>query len=120
MPNLPAADGRLPTIALAALAGIGATFSPASPTGHQPFDAIVLVSTIGLATWAAARAPWWILTSAGGLAAALAFDPAGFACGVAGALAGLWRGWDRRSPEAVGALAAGLALNGLCRIGDRL
>jgi hypothetical protein len=116
VPNLTAVDGRFATVAVAAVAGIGAALSSSSPTGHQPFDAIVLVATIGSATWAAARAPWWAIAATAGIAAAMAYETVGVAVGVAGALAALWRGWDSTTPEPIGVLAVGLALNGLCRM----
>lgn len=56
-------------IAVVALAGgVAAAFSGATPTGTPVADALLPAGAAIAVTWAAASAPWWVLTIAGSVA----------------------------------------------------
>lgn len=101
--------------AIALIAGVAAAFSSTSPTGAQPYDAIVLIAAIGAVTWAAASAPWWAAPGAAGAGAIIALQPVVAAVGAVAALLGMWVGTERRDLAATRAAVAGIALNVLCR-----
>lgn len=105
-------------LAIGAIAGVGAVIAGPSPTGGSSIDVpLVLLSTV-VVVWFAASAPWWSLVGVASVAAALAPDAwwllvalasLGLALGIG--LAGWANPWRR-------ALAAGLAIQVLCRLGQ--
>jgi hypothetical protein len=102
-------------LVIAAVAGVAAALSDLSPTGAQPFDAIVVVASVGFVTWAAAAAPWWAPTLLAGLGAVLTTDPVVIAVGAAACVLGLWVGTRRQDLSTVRAGLCGVGLNVLCR-----
>lgn len=102
-------------VTISAVAGVAAALSELSPTGAQPFDAIVVVATVGFVTWAAAAAPWWAATLLAGVAALLTTQPVTIGLGAAACLLGLWVGTRLQDLSTVRAGVAGVGLNVLCR-----
>ena len=102
-------------VAVAFAAAIAAALSDLSPTGAQPFDAIVVALAVGFATWTAAAAPWWAPTLLAGAGAVLATQPLTIALGAAACVLGLWVGTRRRDLSLVRGLVGGVGLNVLCR-----
>ena len=62
----------------AALAGFGMCFVGLSPTGSIPVDALLVFSATAACVWAAATAPWWVLTACAGVVAAFSRDLVAF------------------------------------------
>lgn len=102
-------------IALAVVAGIAAALSNASPTGTTWSDWLIVVTTVGVATWAGASTPWWTGAVVAGLAAAVALDPLLTAIGLVAFLGGLIIGVQRRDIPLARAAVVGVAMNVLIR-----
>ncbi|MFK7917839.1 MAG: DUF4012 domain-containing protein [Ilumatobacter sp.] len=97
--------------AIAVVAGLVSLLSPASPTGSTVTDAIVLLTCVGVVTWASASAQWWALTGVAGIAAAIALDPMPAVLAFLAFLAGVHVGLFRRDDTEIRAVAGGVAVN---------
>ncbi len=98
---------------IAAVAGIIAAFSPASPTGSTVIDAVLVGGSVAAVVFAAASAPWWSLVVATVLTMVVAVDPPLVALASAAGGLALFIGWRRRDlPELRAVAAAVLCIAG--------
>ena len=106
-------DERFAT-GIGAVAALVALFSPASPTGSDIPDAIVLLLAVGGVAWASASAQWWAVSGAAGVAAAISLMPLpavlGFLAFLAGIHVGLFRKDDSEARCVIGGVAANVFL----------
>ncbi len=99
-----------------AIMGAGlAVAAGAEPTGTTAIDVVLVAAFSGLVIWASASAPWWAVSAAAGIAAAVAFDPIIAAIGFAGFVIGLWIGIRRRNLAVERAVVGAIAVNVLIR-----
>jgi hypothetical protein len=109
----PLADSQL--AAIIAASALLAAFGGAEPTGGTIIDLVLVVVTAGLVTWASARAPWWAVASAAGVAGAIALSPLLTTLALAACFAGLWAGWFERTDRALYAAIGAVSVNVLIR-----
>ncbi len=103
------------TLVAAAAAGLAAALSDASPTGSRPTDAVLIVLSVGLVTWASATAPWWAVAAIAGVSAAIAGSIVWLIIGLAAFAVALWAAIGRRDHPVARAAVTGVALNVLIR-----
>ena len=99
----------------AAVAGLAAALSDASPTGSTVPDAVLIILSVGLVTWASATAPWWAVTAIAGVSVAIAGSIVWSIVGIAALAAAIWTWIRRRDLPIVRAAVTGVALNVLIR-----
>jgi hypothetical protein len=104
-----------PVLGVAAIAGIVAALSDASPTGTTVIDIALTFGAIALVVWSAASAPWWALAIAATGAMAMAGDVWLLAVGAVAFAGALWVGLRRRDLAIERAVVAALAFNVLIR-----
>ena len=100
---------------MAVVAGIAAMFAGARPTGQTLVDLALVGIAVGLATWVAATAPWWILVIGAGVVATTAIVPSAVALAVVGLLLAGWVGSRRQDLSGVRAASAALTINAAAR-----
>ena len=97
------------------VAGLVAAQAGAEPTHHTLVDVVLVVVCVASIAWIAGRAPWWATAGAAFVGTMIAFDPVVALVGAVVCLAGLARGYWRRTDEWSSVLIAGAALNVLIR-----
>jgi hypothetical protein len=95
--------------------GVVASAAGAHPTGAAAVDVVMVALAAGMVTWASASAPWWAVTAAAGIGAAVAVDPLVAVVGGVGFGIGLWVGLRRRDLPEVRAVIGAIAVNALIR-----
>ncbi len=104
---------------VAALAGVVAVFSGASPTGSGLFDTVVIGFGVAFVTWVAAKASWRTLTGAAVISALVAWNAWLIAIAlialVLGALVGTREKNSDVTLSAIAGVTAGMILNVLIR-----
>lgn len=106
---------ELPVLGVAAIAGIAAAFSDASPTGTTVTDIVVTLSAITFVVWSAASAPWWVLAVAATASMAMAGGLWLLAIGAVAFAGALWIGLRQRDLAIERAVVAAIAFNVLIR-----
>jgi hypothetical protein len=104
-----------PVLVVAAIAGIVAALSGASPTGNAVVDAVVTFAAVAFVVWCAASAPWWMLAVTATAAMALAGNVWLLAIGAVAFAGALWIGLQRRDLAVERAVVAAIAFNVLIR-----
>jgi hypothetical protein len=104
-----------PVLVVAAIAGIVAALSDASPTGNSVTDAVVTFGAVAFVVWSAASAPWWVLAVSATAAMAIAGGLWLLAVGVVAFAGALWIGLQRRDLPVERAVVAAIAFNVLIR-----
>ena len=104
-----------PVLVVAAIAGVVAAFSDASPTGHGATDVVVTFGAVAFVVWAAASAPWWVLAVAATASMAMAGALWLLAIGAVAFAGALWIGIQRRDLPVERAVVAAIAFNVLVR-----
>ena len=104
-----------PVLVVAAIAGIVAAFSDASPTGNTVIDAVLTFCSVAFVVWCAASAPWWALAVAATAAMAMAGVIWLLAIGAVAFVGAMWIGLQRRDLAIERAVVAGVAFNVLIR-----
>ena len=99
----------------AVAAGLAATLSDASPTGSSVPDAVLIILSVGLVTWASATAPWWAVTALAGVSVAIAGSIVWSVVGLLALAAAIWTWIRRRDLPVARAAVTGVALNVLIR-----
>ena len=99
----------------AAVAGLAAALSDASPTGSTVPDAVLIILSVGLVTWASATAPWWAVTAVAGVSVAIAGSIVWSIVGLGALAAAVWTWIRRRDLPVARAAVTGVALNVLIR-----
>jgi hypothetical protein len=102
-------------LAVAAIAGIVATLSAASPTGNTVIDALLTFAAVAFVVWCAASAPWWILAVTAAAAMAMAGGVWLLVIGAVAFVGALWIGLERRDLAVERAVVAAIAFNVLIR-----
>lgn len=64
-------DAPVPRVGIAVGAGVVVTLTGVQPTGHPVVDAIQTVVGVAVVVLVGARAPWWLLVAAAGIAGAI-------------------------------------------------
>lgn len=92
---------------IAVAAGVVAAFGPASPTDRPVVDAMLVAVGTAAVVFAAASAPWWVLTLVAVAALAVAVSPLLMAIAAVAVAVSIWVGMRQRDlPEARAAGAA--------------
>ena len=104
-----------PVLVVAAVAGIVAALSDASPTGTTVSDAVLTFGATAFVVWCAASAPWWALAVAATASMAIAGDTWLLAIGALAFAGAAWIGLQRRDLPIERAVVAALAFNVLVR-----
>jgi hypothetical protein len=104
-----------PAFVIAAIAGIVAAFSDASPTGNAVIDAVLTFCSVAFVVWCAASAPWWTLAIAATAAMAMAGAMWLLAIGAVAFAGALWIGLQRRDLALERAVVAAISFNVLIR-----
>jgi Protein of unknown function (DUF4012) len=99
----------------AAATGLAAALSDASPTGSTLPDAVLIILSVGLVTWASATAPWWAVTAIAGVSMAIAGSIVWSIVGLGALAAAIWTRARRRDLPVARAAVTGVALNVLIR-----
>ncbi len=101
---------------VAAVFGVAAIFTAASPTGASSTDAVVVAASVTFVAWAAASSPWWVLGGAGAVATIFGFGPVPIVAGSIGALIAFVVGTGRADMALARTVSAGCTLLGLCTL----
>lgn len=104
-----------PVAVVAAIAGMVAAFSEASPTGNTVVDAVLNFCAVAFVVWCAASTPWWALAIAATAAMAMAGATWLLAAGAVAFAGALWIGLQRRDLAVERAVVAAVAFNVLIR-----
>jgi hypothetical protein len=107
------ADTR--AVAAAAAAGLAAWFAPPEPTGNPTVDAVLRGAGVALIVLIGARAPWWVVSVAAGVAVGIALDPVLIALAAAALGVALWVGTTHRVRPDLLALSLAVTFNVLLR-----
>lgn len=102
-------------IPLALASGAVAYWSPASPTGSEVIDAVIVVLGTAALTWIGAAASWWVLIVASGSALASSVRIDLVVAGLVALGITLRIGMHQRNHSVMRAVATGIALNVLLR-----
>src|SRR4051812_42721800 len=102
-------------VGLGAVAAVVAALGPAAPTATPWIDALLVSLGVLALVVIGARAPWWSVAVAAGVAMAIAIDPLLIAVAAVGLAAALGSGSNRRASPAALAASVGITCNVLCR-----
>jgi hypothetical protein len=109
------ADGTLLVGALALVAALVAVAAGAEPTGDRLVDAALTCVGVVLFVVVGARAPWWAVAAAAGVALAIALDPVLIVVALVGLVVALWAGTRPAPPTWSLAASLGVTSNVLIR-----
>jgi len=107
--------GRQRTLVLgiAGLSAIAAVFAGAAPTGSKPVDVALVLASVGVFTWAASTAPWWLLTCFAVVVGAIGESYAVLAVALGAAAITALVGANRRNQPWARATSGALSVNAL-------
>ena len=104
-----------PVLVVAAIGGIVASLSDASPAGNTVIDAVLNFAAVAFVVWCAASAPWWILAVSAAAAMAMAGSVWLLVIGAVAFAGALWIGLQQRDLAVERAVVAAIAFNVLVR-----
>ena len=104
-----------PVLVVAAIGGIVAVLSDASPAGNAVVDAALTFAAIAFVVWCAASAPWWLLAITATAAMTMAGAVWLLVIGAVAFVGALWIGLQRRDLAVERAVVAAIAFNVLVR-----